>query len=345
MKLRFGFLGLGAMGFSHVNSFAKLCGDNVEIAAICSANEENIKKVRELDPEVRVFKSESELIASPLDAIVVSTPNFTHVQLAQEILREGKHLFLEKPCGISRLECRKLLEASDKSDRILMIGHELRYSPFFQKIKELVDAGEIGAPRMVWCKEFRGPFQKKSQDWIQDERRSGGTLVDKNCHHFDLMNWWVDSKPKRVAAFGGLAMNRIFEGPHHVNDHVTMTFEYENGVRGTHQLSMFALDFPNEELEMGIVGDSGVLQTRISQIEILQWKRGTGQKEPIVHKVAANFGEGWGNHLGFDEIHIEFVKCIMERRQPLTSVRNCIHGTLLAIAGEESIKSGKIVEL
>ena len=159
------------------------------------------------------------------------------------------------------------------------------------------------------------------------------------------MNWWVDSKPKRVAAFGGLAVNRIFEGPHHVNDHVTMSFEYENGVLGTHQLCMFALDFPNEELEMGIVGDGGVLQTRVSQIEILQWKRGSASREPLVHKVAANFGEGWGNHLGFDEIHLEFVNCILERRQPLTSVRNCLHGTLLAIAGEESIKSGKVVEV
>ena len=50
----------------------------------------------------------------------------------------------------------------------------LRYSPFFQKIKSLVDAGEIGKPHMVWTREFRGPFQKKSQDWIQDERKSGG---------------------------------------------------------------------------------------------------------------------------------------------------------------------------
>lgn len=344
-KLRFGFLGLGAMGFSHVKSFATLCPDHVEISAICSSNEANIKKVREIAPAVNVCKTEAELIQSPLDAVVVSTPNFTHVPLALDILRHGKHLFLEKPCGITRTECEQLLHATDKTDRIVMIGHELRYSAFFLKIKELVDSGEIGTPRMVWCREFRGPFQKKSQDWIQDERRSGGTLVDKNCHHFDLMNWWVGSRPKRVAAFGGLAVNRIFEGPHHVNDHVTMSFEYENGVRGTHHLSMFALDFPQEELEMGIVGDGGVLQTRISQIEILQWKRGTNQKEPTIHKVPAKFGEGWGSHLGFDEIHLEFVNCLLRKRQPMTTVRNCLDATLLAIAGEESIKIGQIVDL
>jgi predicted dehydrogenase len=344
MKLRLGFLGLGAMGFSHANSFAKLCGEKVEIAAICSSNRANIKKIQALSPKAKIFKDDSELIQSPLDAVIVSTPNFSHVRLAQEILTAGKHLFLEKPCGVTRDECERLLEISEKSDRTVMIGHELRYSPFFQKIKTLVDAGEVGKPCMVWCKEFRGPFQKKSHDWIQDDRKSGGALVDKNCHHFDLMNWWVGSKPKRVAAFGGNAVNRVIEGEHQVHDHIAMSFEYENGVRGTHQLCMFALDFPRENLEMGIIGDEGMLQTRVSQIEILQWKRGANQDEPIVHKVAANFGEGWGNHLGFDEIHIEFVNCLLEKRQPLTTVKNCVDGTLLAIAGEEAIKSGKVVE-
>ncbi|MDQ6633092.1 MAG: Gfo/Idh/MocA family oxidoreductase [Verrucomicrobiota bacterium] len=345
MKLRFGFIGIGAMGLSHVNSIHKLCGDKADITAVCSSNETNIKKVLEIAPKVKLFKNESELIQSPLDAIIVSTPNFTHVRLAQEILSEGKHLFLEKPCGITKEECKKLLEISEQTDRLVMMGHELRYSPYFQKIKTLVENGEIGAPRLVWCREFRGPFQKKTQDWIQDDRRSGGALVDKNCHHFDLINWWVGARPKRVAAFGGCAVNRAMAGPRQVHDHVAMSFEYENGVRGNHQLCLFALDFPNEDLEMGIVGDEGFLQTRISKIEILEWKRGATRRKPIIHKVPAKFGEGWGNHPGFDEIHIEFVNCILEKRQPLTSVRNCVDATLLAIAAEESIKKRSVVEI
>ena len=79
---------------------------------------------------------------------------------------------------------------------------------------------------------------KKVGDWIQDDRRSGGCLVDKNCHHFDMMNWWVDSRPRCVAAFGGCAVNRVIEGEHQANDHATVSFEYENGVRGTLQHSI-----------------------------------------------------------------------------------------------------------
>ena len=345
MKLRIGFVGVGMMGLSHVNSIRKLCGDRAEIAAVCDSNEANLKKAMEVAPNAKVFGNATELVAAPLDAVVVSTPNFTHAGLALEILRAGKHLFLEKPCGITKQECRQILEASEKSDRVLMIGHEMRYSPFFQKIKELVDAGEIGTPRMVWTREFRGPFQKKISNWIVEDRCSGGCLVDKNCHHFDAMNWWVGARPKRVAAFGSCAVNHVIEGPHQVHDHATVSFEYENGVHGTLHLCMFALDFPNEDLEMGIIGDQGTLQTRISGIEILQWKSGSNRKEPIVHKVKAKFGEGWGNHLGFDEIHEAFVEAVRGNKRPLTTVRDCVDGTLLAIAAEESIKRGSVVEI
>jgi len=343
--LRFGFIGLGAMGLTHVNTVTELCGSQVEIAAVCANNADHIRQALKLAPKAKVFKDEAELIAAPLDAIFVATPNFTHVPLALQVLKARKHLFLQKPCGITAEECRQLSAAADSTDRVVMIGHELRYSPFFQKIKDLVTTGEIGRPQMVWCREFRGPFQKKTNDWIQDNRRSGGTLVDKNCHHFDLMNWWVDSKPKRVCAFGGNAVHRVMAGPDQANDHATVSFEYANKVRGTLHLCLFALDFPKEDLEMGIIGENGLLQTRISSMEILQWKHGSRQTEPRVHSVAAKSGLGWGSHLGSDEIHLEFINCILQKRQPLTTVRACLDATLLAIAAEESIRQGRIIDL
>jgi predicted dehydrogenase len=344
MKIRIGFIGLGAMGLSHVNAIRRQHNDRADISALCASSRDNVEKALEASPKAKTFKDPEKLIASDVHAIFVSTPNFTHTDLAEKIIASGKHLFLEKPCGTTSEECHRLLQASARSERVFMIGHEFRYSPYFQKIKDLVAAGEVGKPHMVWTREFRGPFQTKSGDWIQDDRRSGGCLVDKNCHHFDLMNWWVESKPRSVAAFGGCAVNRVIEGPHQVHDHATVSFEYHSGVRGTLQLCMFALDFPREDLEMGVVGDRGTLVTRISQIEILQWKKGFIQKEPIVHKVKAPRGEGWGSHLGFDEIHDEFLNCIEEDRQPLTTVERCVDGTMMAIAAEESIKKGVIVD-
>lgn len=355
MKLRIGFLGVGAMGLSHVNQFHVKQGARAVAIAVCSRNEANLKKALAIAPDAKVFHDERALIRSDLDAVVISTPNATHLAWALETLEAGRHLFLEKPCGITREECHRLLEAGRKSDRVVMIGHELRYSPLFQKIKALVDAGEIGAPRMVWTREFRGPFQPKSGQWIQDARMSGGMMVDKNCHHFDMMNWWVGARPRRVAAFGANAVMRVVEPAHQVNDHATVSFEYDNGALGTLHVCLFARDFPREDLQMGIVGERGELRTRIvppvastsaaGVCEILQWKRGSGMNEPIIHKVKSKAGDGWGNHLGFDEIHAAFLDAVLAGKRPLTTVADCVDGSLLAIAAEESIRRGAMVDL
>ena len=124
MKLRIGFLGLGAMGLSHVKSMRRLCGDKAEVAAICDLSPANLQSGIEAAPGAKAYKEAAELIHAPLDAIIVSTPNFTHAKLAADILAAGKHLFLEKPCGITSAECHEVLNIANASDRGRMLGHE-----------------------------------------------------------------------------------------------------------------------------------------------------------------------------------------------------------------------------
>lgn len=345
MKLRIGFAGVGAMGFSHLKAIQDWHSQVAEITALSTRDETKATHARALAPRAQVFTDDAALIRSDVDAVFISTPNFSHVPLALLALEHKKHVFLEKPVGITADECHQLAVVAQRSDRVVMIGHELRYSPYFQQIKALVDAGGLGVPRLVWCREFRGPFLKKSRDWIQDGRLSGGALVDKNCHHFDLMNWWIGSRPSRVAAFGGNAVARVIEGEHQVLDHATVSFEYANGARGSLQLCMFAPDLQGEDLEMGVIGDEGLLQTRLSTLEILVWKRNAENQGPTVHRVDAKRGEGWGGHLGFSEIHAAFLDAILHRQRPLTTIPDCIDGTLLAIAAEQSIKEKRMIEL
>ena len=344
-KIRMGFIGVGSMGYSHLQLFHQECRGQAAAVALCASNQERIQRALEVAPDMALHKKESDLIQSDLDAVVISSPNFTHVPLALEALKAGKHVFLEKPVGITATECRKLLRATQKSDRVLMIGHELRYSAYFAKIKHLIDRNAVGMPHMTWCKEFRGPFQPKSRDWIQDRRKSGGCLVDKNCHHFDLMNWWLGARPKRVSAFGSNAVNRVISGPNQVHDHATASWEYANGAKGTLHLSLFAHEPPKETLEMGVVGETGVLQTDLDNLQILHWENGKRKGAPRVIRVKAKRGVGWGGHLGFAEMHPAFIKAVRTGQAPLTSVANTIDGTLLAIAAEESIRKRKIITI
>lgn len=343
MKLRIGFAGIGAMGLSHLQAMHQELGTEAQAVAVCSGNAANIQRAREIAPEVRVYETDEDLITSDVDAVFISSPNFKHVPLAAMAIQADKHVFLEKPVGVGAEECHRLLELSKRTDRVVMVGHELRYSPYFQRVKELLDGGAIGRPWLVWCREFRGPFQKKSRDWIQDQRYSGGALVDKNCHHFDLMNWWLGTRPSFVSGFGGNAVERVIPGPNQVLDHATVTFEYENGARGSLQLCMFAPDLEGEDLELGVIGERGLLQTRLSRLEIVVRKRNV--PEPEIHSVEAKRGLGWGGHLGFSEIHEAFLSAVRGESKPLTGVSDCIDGTLLAIAAEKAIKEKRIVEI
>ena len=96
---------------------------------------------------------------------------------------------------------------------------------------------------------------------------------------------------------------------------------------------------------MGVAGDRGVLQTDLGNLQILRWQHGKRKGEPRVIKVNAKRGVGWGGHLGFAEIHPAFIRAIQRGETPVTSVPNCIDGTLLAIAAEESIRTKKIVTI
>jgi predicted dehydrogenase len=267
-----------------------------------------------------------------------------HLDQTAACLMGGKHVLLEKPVMTTREGCRRMVElARQYPDRVILINHELRYSDYFRKIKELIDAGAVGEPQLVWCKSFRPPFLKKVGDWIQDSRQSGGVMVDMNSHHFDLMNWWVGARPKRVSGFGGNDVVHVVNNEHEVLDHASVSFEYENGVRGGLLLCMFAPP-TGEDLEMGVVGSSGMLQTKLSRWEIQQWKRGAEKPEPIVHHVPPA-RDARGAPIGFVEAHGEFLDCVRNGRKPLTNVQACADGSLLAIAAEEAIRTGKVVEV
>jgi predicted dehydrogenase len=340
--VRLGFLGTGSMGLSHV----QLVRDefpHVTIAAVCDTHAPNLAKAIEAAPKAKAYEDPRGLIgAAEIDAVIISTPGFTHADFTEQCLAAGKHVFAEKPVMTTREGCRRMLAAAKAHpDKVVVINHELRYSKYFQAIKDLITAGEIGEVQLVWCKEFRGPFLKKVGDWIQDARYSGGCLVDKNCHHFDLMNWWVGSRPRKVCGFGGNDVVRVVNNQHEVIDHASVSFEYENGVRGGLLLAMFAPK-TGEDLEMGVIGDKGMLQTKMSRDEVHLWRRDSDASEPQIHHVPGR-KVGWGAHHGMVEAHAAFFRAVERGERAITDVRDCIDGTLLAIAAEEAIKSGEVV--
>ena len=126
-------------------------------------------------------------------------------------------------------------------------------------------------------------------------------------------------------------------------DHAAVSFEYDNGAAGSLSLCMFAPP-GGDQLELGVAGDIGILQTRPSSGDIVIWKRGSEKKEPIVHHVEST-SSGRGTQFGWVEAHDGFFAAIETGKRALTDVRECVDGTRLAIAAEEAILKGTVVDV
>ncbi|HID10236.1 MAG TPA: Gfo/Idh/MocA family oxidoreductase [Candidatus Latescibacteria bacterium] len=359
-RLKFGCIGAGMMGRQHIRAIRDHYPEEAEVRAICDPEPGELASASELAPEAHRHSDYRKMLdEEELDGVFISTPNFLHAEIALRSLERGVHVFSEKPVATTKEDCLRMAEEAEEAGRVLMIGHELRYSEYFRTVKQIVDEGKIGRPYLIWCKEFRGPFLPKVDNWIQDSRRSGGALVDKNSHHFDLMNWYIGSKPARVFGMGGKGVVEVIGGEEEVIDHAVVSVEYDNRVKGCLLLCMFAPSSTEDTLEFGVLGDKGMLRTRISSHEILVWEREREEEveyrdrakvlkkegnNSITYKISPLRKE-WGGHYGFREEHGAFIKAIEKGEPPLTDVRECLYGTLIPIAAEESIRTGKVVEM
>jgi len=358
-KVTLGFIGTGTMGRNHIEAVQKHYGAQATVAAVCDSNPGELERAKKMAPAAKAFSLWKDLLHEKMDGIIISTPNFTHAEIAITAIRQGLHVLSEKPVATTRADCLKMVEAAEKSDKILMIGHELRYSRYFSRIKEIVASGQIGTPRLLWCKEFRGRFLPKIDNWIQDSARSGGALVDKNSHHFDLMNWWLGLTPTAVSAFGGTDVVHVLGTDNEVEDNATVIVDYGGQARVTLLLSMIApFAFP-EPLEFGIFGDKGFLGTTVSKNEITVIVRETPEQIEEKGRAFHYLTQGndasiysispvksdYGGHDGFTEEHGVFIEAIRTGNKSLTDIRACLYGTLIPMAAEESMLNRKMVAL
>ena len=358
-KVKLGLIGTGMMGRNHIETLQKHYSAQATVAAVCDSNPGELERAQKMAPAAKALAQWKDLLNEKMDGIIISTPNYTHAEIAIAAIHQGLHVLSEKPVATMRPDCLRMVKAAEKSDKTLMIGHELRYSQYFTRIKEIIASGEIGTPRLLWCKEFRTRFLPKIDNWIQDRARSGGALVDKNCHHFDLMNWWLGLTPTAVSAFGGTDVVHVLGTDNEIEDNATVIVDYGGQARATLLLSMIApIAFP-EPLEFGIFGNKGFLGTTVSKNEITvilcetpehieekgrsfhYRKQGNDTVTYSIPPVKSDYG----GHNGFTEEHGVFIEAIRTGKRTLTDVRSCLYGTLIPVAAEESMLNRKTVVL
>ena len=364
--LRYGVIGTGLMGCGHIGSIAAIRSANIVAtadphAASRKAAVDALTQAGVDAKPIPTFRDYRDLLAdSNVDAVVVATPTHTHCQIALDALAAGKHVLCEKPMALTIKECDLLIAAAEKSGRVLQVGLELRHAPLYRRFKELLAGGVIGRPWMLWCLEFRGPFLRKVDDWIIQKRYSGGSLVDKNCHHFDLFTWLADSDPVRVSAFGGQDVAYRNGGLNDfmrtrwpdrkspsvradVLDNAWVLVEFANGARASLGVCFFAPD-GRDMLELGVIGSAGRLQSSETRGRILQFT--PASPDAVVHRPYQNRRRMLLSHRGavWAE-HRAFIECVRRGVAPLTDGRAGRMSLATALAAELAVAEGRIVEL
>ena len=139
-----------------------------------------------------------------VDALMICTPNHTHVDILSTAMESGKPIFLEKPMATTLKDAADIVNASDSYSSFLQIGLQYRYkAQYIEAFQEVQSRGSIGTIKTISMSEYRPPFLDKVGQWNKFNKNTGGTLVEKCCHYFDLMNFAADAKPKKVYASGG----------------------------------------------------------------------------------------------------------------------------------------------
>jgi predicted dehydrogenase len=141
-----------------------------------------------------------------VDRVVVTSPDHTHADLVARSLLAGADVVVEKPITIDESGLRRISAAMAESGRSVVTTFNYRYSPRNSALKELVRSGAIGAVTSVTFEWLLDTVHGADyfRRWHRHKENSGGLLVHKASHHFDLVNWWIDSAPRRVFASGGL---------------------------------------------------------------------------------------------------------------------------------------------
>lgn len=227
------------------------------LAAIVDPHAETLQATAdEFGVEQRFASLEEALDRVELDAVVITTPTFTHAALAITAARAGKHIFLEKPMALTLEECDAIAQAAAENHVFLQLGFMRRFDPDFSAAFERIQAGEIGQPLMVKSLTH-GPGLPPP--WARDLKTSNGNLAEVNSHDWDCIRWLMGANPLRVYAevanLKGASRGVTTE---HFYDHALVTVRFENGTLGNIS-SICPCDY-GYDARVEITGEKGIIQ-------------------------------------------------------------------------------------
>lgn len=189
-KVRFALAGFGAWGKLHAQSIA--LNPEAELIAITAPSIASRAEANATYPHAKIYSDALAMISqSDFDIVDIVTPSHTHREIAIAAIQRGKHLLLEKPMATTLEDCQQILAEADAAQVKLAVGHELRLSSQWGRIKDIIDQGTIGRPQYVLVELSRKPYRLGASGWRYDQQRVGSWVLEEPIHFFDLARWYL----------------------------------------------------------------------------------------------------------------------------------------------------------
>jgi predicted dehydrogenase len=255
-SIRVCLVGAGRVARVHANSLVRHV-PAAQAAALVDPSREVLDETGEMyGIETRYTSFDDALNDCDFDAVVITTPTFTHARLAVAAANAGKHVLLEKPMAMTLAECDAIMEAAERNGVVLQLGFMRRFDPEFVAAAERIEAGEIGRPMLIKSLTH-GPGLPPA--WARDLKTSNGNLAEVNSHDWDCVRWLTGSNPQRVhvevANFKGAARGVDTE---HFYDTAIVNIRFESGALGSIS-SVCPCDY-GYDARVEIIGERGIMQ-------------------------------------------------------------------------------------
>jgi len=260
--VNYGVIGCGMMGQEHLRNIALLPG--ARVTAIFEPDRYMADAAKAIAPNAKLVGSVAELLAiAEVDCLLVVSPNHMHVPQFEEIAATRPlPLLIEKPLYTDPTHAARIDALAANYPAPVWVAMEYRYMPPIQTLISEVDAA-TGGPTMLTIREHRFPFLPKVGDWNRFNRYTGGTLVEKCCHFFDLMRFILKSEPVRIVASAGQDVNHLDEKyageTPDIWDGAYVIVDFASGARAMLELCMYAEGSRYQE-EISVVGPAGKIE-------------------------------------------------------------------------------------
>jgi len=232
-QVRYGIIGVGNMGTSHIKNFVANKIPGGVVTAVCDVKPDRLEWAKSVcGDSVAYYTDYKELLASgKVDVVMIATPHYLHPVIGMEAFAAGLHVLSEKPIGVYTKNVEDFIKAAKESGKVFGLMFNQRTNPAYQKIREIVQSGELGdLKRCVWIITdwYRTQAYYNSGGWRATWAGEGGGVLLNQCpHQLDLWQW-IFGMPNRIRAFCSFGKYHDVE----VEDDVTAYAEYPNGATG-----------------------------------------------------------------------------------------------------------------